>query len=569
MKKLFTLLALAFGISVASAQVVTPGPITNNGAGYPVTMASEVGGLTDLINFATNNMDGTIAQIAGTMIVGLSAPTNGLTLAQTEALLHNTLLTNPIPGANITGAATNNTTGNAAVATNSAPGIFTILNPGGVFGDNTYLYFKDQSATPGVGSTNLFMASPNSFDITFGSGLRISISNGPAHLYMKGGAVTTTEWTDGSGKGLHFDDAGNVSFDTNVTAVKFTGDGGGLTFTNTVPATAGQFATFRANGTIVPSNAPAGGSVTYPFAATSATNSAPGVFTVLNPGGIAGDTTFLYFKDQSTVPGVGSTNVIYSQPDEFDILASAGFRLIPANNGPAHIYLKGGDVATNEWVDASGRGFHFDDHGNVDFDTNITVSGTISGDISKATGVNTNAMFSNYQFPPQFSRTNWMDSGTMYSETIGGAGIFELFVPTTLAWVASNEVSHAYSYRDQSHNYFTTGSQTALGGFFGDGGGMTHYESLTIQVATNLTVAFNGTLQKYVITNTPNLFITTAGGHGDASFEITATNNLYGSLFNNPSVVWMAGSNNVVTNTAILSVSSYGTNHIRVAMVQP
>jgi hypothetical protein len=105
--------------------------------------------------------------------------------------------------------------------------------------------------------------------------------------------------------------------------------------------------------------------------------------------------------------------------------------------------------------------------------------------------------------------------------------------------------------------------------FTGNAAGLTNYESLSIPCATNLVLSWNGTLQKYVITNTPNLWLTWGGGVGDACFNITVSNNLYGSLFNNPAVTWICGSNTVVTNTGCLSISAFGPNYIRAALVQP
>lgn len=104
--------------------------------------------------------------------------------------------------------------------------------------------------------------------------------------------------------------------------------------------------------------------------------------------------------------------------------------------------------------------------------------------------------------------------------------------------------------------------------FMGNAAGLTNYESLCIP-GTNLVLSWNGTLQKYVITNTPNFWLSWGDGFGDACFNITASNNLYGALFNNPAVVWISGSNNVVTNTGCLSISSFGSNYIRAALVQP
>jgi hypothetical protein len=97
----------------------------------------------------------------------------------------------------------------------------------------------------------------------------------------------------------------------------------------------------------------------------------------------------------------------------------------------------------------------------------------------------------------------------------------------------------------------------------------TNTETLTIQTTTNLALTWNGSVQKFVVTNTPNFYLTWGSGYGDASFYITKSNNLFGSLFGNPAVSWLSGSNPIVTNTALLSISSFGTNLIRATMVQP
>ena len=115
----------------------------------------------------------------------------------------------------------------------------------------------------------------------------------------------------------------------------------------------------------------------------------------------------------------------------------------------------------------------------------------------------------------------------------------------------------------------TNNANQFTGTFTGNGGALTNYTTLTTQSATNLTVTFSGNLQKFVITNSPSFYLYFAGGFGDASIVFTKTNNLYGSLFSNPSVTWLQGSNTIVTNTGILSITSYGTNYIRAALVQP
>ena len=53
------------------------------------------------------------------------------------------------------------------------------------------------------------------------------------------------------------------------------------------------------------------------------------------------------------------------------------------------------------------------------------------------------------------------------------------------------------------------------------------------------------------------------------ALAITRSNNLYGQLFNNAAVTWLGGSNNIITNTATLSISSFGTNLIKAYMSQP
>lgn len=107
-----------------------------------------------------------------------------------------------------------------------------------------------------------------------------------------------------------------------------------------------------------------------------------------------------------------------------------------------------------------------------------------------------------------------------------------------------------------------------LSGSYNAGSG-TNVESLTIQATTNLALVWNGSVQKFVISNTPNFFLTWGAGWGDASFFFTKSNNLFGGLFNNTNVLWLSGSNNVVTNTGLLSLSSFGTNYIRATLVQP
>ncbi|HEX4262745.1 MAG TPA: hypothetical protein VH597_00285 [Verrucomicrobiae bacterium] len=70
---------------------------------------------------------------------------------------------------------------------------------------------------------------------------------------------------------------------------------------------------------------------------------------------------------------------------------------------------------------------------------------------------------------------------------------------------------------------------------------------------TNLTVAFNGTLQSFTVTNGPNVFFGYSGANGSCSFRITTNVNLRFAY----QPKWLVGSNSVITN-GVLSLTSYG-----------
>lgn len=72
-------------------------------------------------------------------------------------------------------------------------------------------------------------------------------------------------------------------------------------------------------------------------------------------------------------------------------------------------------------------------------------------------------------------------------------------------------------------------------------------------IATNLTAAFNGTLQSFTVTNGPDVFIAYAGANGSVSYRFTTNVNLHFSY----QPKWLAGSNSVITN-GVLSLTSYG-----------
>ena len=70
---------------------------------------------------------------------------------------------------------------------------------------------------------------------------------------------------------------------------------------------------------------------------------------------------------------------------------------------------------------------------------------------------------------------------------------------------------------------------------------------------TNITAAFNGTLQTFTVTNGPAVFLSYAGANGSCSYRFTTNVTLHFSY----QPKWLAGSNNVITN-GVLSLTSYG-----------
>lgn len=72
-------------------------------------------------------------------------------------------------------------------------------------------------------------------------------------------------------------------------------------------------------------------------------------------------------------------------------------------------------------------------------------------------------------------------------------------------------------------------------------------------VTTNITVAFNGTIQSFTVTNGPDVFLGYAGANGSCSYRFTTNVTLHFSY----QPTWLAGSNNTITN-GILNFSSWG-----------
>src|ERR1035437_3643394 len=131
---------------------------------------------------------------------------------------------------------------------------------------NGHTYVNDLSGIWFGGSGHIDFSSPNYMRI-YETDSELIFSNDAA-IY-----IHPSYGEDDFGNPLY---GGLIKFDTNaiVHANGFAGNGSGLTFTNGGYAV-GQVATLKADGTLGASNAPAGGSVTFPFAATTATN-APG-----------------------------------------------------------------------------------------------------------------------------------------------------------------------------------------------------------------------------------------------------------------------------------------------------
>jgi hypothetical protein len=71
--------------------------------------------------------------------------------------------------------------------------------------------------------------------------------------------------------------------------------------------------------------------------------------------------------------------------------------------------------------------------------------------------------------------------------------------------------------------------------------------------ATNITAAFNGTLQSFTVTNGPTVFFHFAGANGSCSYRFTTNV----ALVFDYQPKWLAGSNAFATN-GILSITSYG-----------
>ncbi|HEX7654683.1 MAG TPA: hypothetical protein VF607_14335, partial [Verrucomicrobiae bacterium] len=107
-----------------------------------------------------------------------------------------------------------------------------------------------------------------------------------------------------------------------------------------------------------------------------------------------------------------------------------------------------------------------------------------------------------------------------------------------------------YSALDANTNFYATL----------DGGSWTNLVTWTHKsTATNITAAFNGTIQTYTVTNGPDVFIGFSGANGSVSYRFITTNLSagYATLHFPYQPKWLAGSNSVITN-GVLNLTSYG-----------
>jgi hypothetical protein len=184
---------------------------------------------------------------------------------------------------------------------------------------------------------------------------------------------------------------------------------------------------------------------------------------------------------------------------------------------------------------------------NIATNSTLTVSNLvaahISGDISQATGANTNLIVSHFQFDPSFGMTNYLYGGAMHSDAIDGS-FASSWNPYYGLFYYTNEVTHVVRSMDAGFNSYQSGNLTVGGTISGNAGGLTWPNGSAGQVAT---FRSDGTIAP---SNAP------AGG--SSLYAFAATNLFAGATLTNVQFVGTnfltytdANGNHVVTNTAM------------------
>ena len=81
---------------------------------------------------------------------------------------------------------------------------------------------------------------------------------------------------------------------------------------------------------------------------------------------------------------------------------------------------------------------------------------SFAGDGSKLTGVNTNLMVSNYQYPASVGVSNWFDGTYFVSSNLDGS-VFEKYNPATHSGYTTNKLTHDFESLSVGSRYYSGG----------------------------------------------------------------------------------------------------------------
>ena len=350
------------------------------------------------------------------------------------------------------------------------------------------------------------------------AGSAIAVTNGYpwSSLYDSAGAATAA--TNGYPWGTLYDLAGAAHNATNgyPWSVLYDAAGAAQAATNGIGIPSG-LAAFRSTNTLAPTNV--------------ATASAVGLVKVDNSTiTVASDGTI-----SATTGGGGTvTSVGLSMPAEFSVTGS------PITGS--------GSLSVTRTGDANFLGFGATNIGFIKVTNTVNISGqaTVSA-LIVTNGFTNSALTASTLLEADSNKKLTSIPNAFGAITNDGAGNFG-YVPLL---DASNLKASQHVKTDGATNLISSEDAT----------GYTNTVSWTHDgSATNLTAAFNGTLQSFTVTNGPDVFIGYAGANGSVSYRFTTNVNLHFTY----QPKWLAGSNNVITN-GVLSLTSYGgTNTVQI-----
>jgi hypothetical protein len=230
----------------------------------------------------------------------------------------------------------------------------------------------------------------------------------------------------------------------------------------------------------------------------------------------------------ATTGGAGTvTNVGLSMPGEFSVA-----------NSPV---TAGGTLTVTRTADANFLGFGATNVGFI----KVTNTASIGGQVTISTLILTNG-FTNQSLTA--STLIEADSNKKLASIPNAAGAITNDGTGNFGYVPLLDASAL-----TGNHHVATGATTNLVSSE-DATGYTNTVVWTHEgTTTNITAAFNGTLQSFTVTNGPDLYFKYAGANGSCSYRVTTNSNLHF----NYQPKWLAGSNGVITN-GVLSLTSYG-----------